>query len=82
MKPEIKYILSNYQQFMEPGEKLAARWLTEDWDGESNKFPSWLRNRIFQDFPGKLLDSPNELAQYILLRILRDHKSEIHFDKS
>ena len=67
---------------MEPSEKLAARWLTEDWDGNSNKFPSWLRIRIFKDFPGKLLDSPEELAQYILLRILRDHKSEIHIEKS
>ncbi|MEO9884166.1 MAG: hypothetical protein ABJR05_16755 [Balneola sp.] len=82
MKPETKYILSNYQHFMKSSEKLAARWLTEEWDGETTQFPSWLRNKIWTDFPPKVVDSPNELTQYILLRILRDHKSEIHFEKS
>ena len=67
---------------MAPSEKMAARWLTEDWDGKTQQFPSWLRNKIWEDFPAKFIDSPNELAQYILLRILRDHKSEIHFEKS
>ncbi len=67
---------------MKSSEKLAARWLTEEWDGETTQFPSWLRNKICTDFPPKVVDSPNELTQYILLRILRDHKSEIHFEKS
>ena len=67
---------------MEPSEKLAARWLTEEWDGKTTQLPSWLRNKIWPDFPAKMNDSPNEIAQYILLRILRDHKPEIHFEKS
>ncbi len=67
---------------MKPSEKLAARWLTEEWDGETKQFPSWLRNKIWSDFPYKMIDSPNELARHILLRILRDHKSEIQVEKS
>jgi len=65
---------------MTPGEKLAARWLTEEWDEETKKIPSWLKRRIWEDFPGKLIHSPDELAQFILLRILRDHKSEIRLE--
>ena len=64
---------------MRPHERMTARWLTEEWDREPGKMPSWLRDRIFVDFPAHLIDGdPNELARFILLRLLRDHKQEIH----
>jgi len=77
MKPDSSRILSAYQHLMRPHERLAARWLTETWDGETDKVPSWLRNRVFLDFPAHVLDAPPELARFIILRVLQDHRAEI-----
>lgn len=81
MDTRTKYILSNYQHLMSKDERLVARWLTEDWDNINTKLPSWLKNRVFESFPRKLLDSPNEIGRLILLRILKDHKSEVQLNK-
>ena len=66
---------------MEPHEKMVARWLTEDWDRESNNLPHWLSTRIHQSFTGKALNSPSALARVICLKLLKNHKHEMHLPK-
>lgn len=82
MNTKTRHTLANYHHLMEPHEKLAARWLIEEWDQEGAKLPSWLKWRIAEYYPHKLLSSSEELSKFIVLRILRDHKSEIHLDNS
>ncbi len=62
---------------MQPHEKMVARWLTEEWNGTDTEMPSWLRNRVWNDFPYKNLNDPNSLARLICLKLLENHKSEI-----
>lgn len=78
MNEKSRYLLANYQQLMEPDERIAARWLTEEWDGESKEVPKWIRSRTRISYPYKGLESPENLARAICLRLLKNHKSQIN----
>jgi len=77
MNDKEKHLLTNYQCFMQQHEKMAARWLTEEWDGKSIKMPSWLFNRIWEPYPRHILENPSNLAREICLKLLKNHKHEI-----
>ncbi len=72
-----KHLLASFQHLMRPHERLAARWLTEEWDGTSKKLPSWLRNRISLHYPISTWNDPEELARLIRLRLFADHRREL-----
>jgi hypothetical protein len=77
MNAQQKHLLTAFQHLMEPHELMAARWLTEEWDGSSSKVPAWLRQRIWMHYPSGTLDDPERLARCIRLRLLADHKPEL-----
>ncbi len=77
MNDKEKHLLTNYQHFMQPHEKMAARWLTEEWDRKSKEIPKWLRSKIWELCPRHILESPSNLARAICLKLLENHKHEI-----
>jgi len=77
MKPNEEYLLSNYQTLMLPHEKLVARWLTEEWDREEIKLPSWLSSRVRRNFTMRDFGKPEAMARVIYLRLLNEHKHEL-----
>ena len=81
MNSKQEYLIKHYQEFMEPHEQMVARWLTEDWDRESSKLPSWLHTRVWQSFTSKTLSDPNALARVLCLKLLKYHKHEMHLPK-
>jgi len=83
MNEKERHLLKNFQNFMRPHEKMVARWLIEEWNGADTEMPSWLRNRVRNNFPHKDLSNPNALARLICLKLLECHKNEIslHDDK-
>lgn len=74
---EEKHLLTNYQHFIQEHEKMAARWLIEEWDGKSIKLPSWLKNKIWEPYPQHIFENPSNLAKEICLKLLENHKHEI-----
>lgn len=42
---------------------MAARWLTEEWNRESIKFPKWLRNQMLRKQLLYLPESPEKPAK-------------------
>lgn len=77
MNDNESHLLSHYQNLMLPHEKLVARWLTEEWDGENQEIPKWLKTKVWSKFLFRDLKSPNKLARAICLKLLEKHKSEI-----
>ncbi len=62
---------------MQTHEQMVARWLTEVWNGTDTEMPSWLKNRVWNDFPHKHINNPNALARLICIKLLENHKNEI-----
>jgi len=56
---------------------MVARWLTEEWNGEEQVVPTWLRTRVWQEFTMRDFGNPNAMAREICLRLLKDHKKEM-----
>jgi len=77
MNKKEEHLLRNYQNLMQQHEKMAARWLTEEWDRESKEIPRWLKNKIWEPYPLKILNDPSSLARAICLKLLENHKYEI-----
>ncbi len=67
---------------MQSHEKMVARWLTEEWNGEDKEMPKWLKHKVWNDFPYRNLDSPDSLARLICLNLLEKHKHEISLPKN
>jgi len=51
MKENERHLLINYQNLMQPHERMVARWLTEEWNGTDKKMPRWLENKVWSEFP-------------------------------
>ncbi len=77
MNDKEKHLLANYQHFMQQHEKMAARWLTEEWDGKSKEIPKWLRNKVWEPYPQHIIKNPSNLAREICLKLLEKHNHEI-----
>ena len=77
MDDKQRHLLTTFQHLMEPHEKIAARWLTEEWDGKSSKVPAWLHQRIWMHYPAGTLDDPERLARLIRLRLLSERKADL-----
>ena len=77
MNKEHWHLLENYQHLMRDFEKMSARWLTEEWDRESEQFPSWLRTKLFQLHLKHLPETPEKLGKSICLNLLHEHKHDI-----
>ncbi|WP_334060962.1 hypothetical protein [Alteromonas sp. S005] len=70
-------VLTKYQNLMAPHERILARWLTEEWDGEGTELPSWLLNKIWNKYPSNCLNDPSALARKLFLKIMENNRSEI-----
>ena len=77
MNDKESHLLKNYQELMQPHEKIVARWLTEEWNQTDPEMPRWLKTRIWNNFPNRNLNDPNSLARIICLKLLENHKHEI-----
>ena len=77
MKVNEEHLLRNYQKFMDSHEKMVARWLTEEWDRESSKIPSWLSSKVHRHFTMRDFGNPSAMARVICLKLLESHKHEI-----
>jgi len=62
---------------MEPHERLVARWLTEEWDGEDQELPKWLKKHVWLNFTMRDFGKPHSMARAICLKLLENHKNEI-----
>lgn len=82
MNEKEKYLLKNYQHLMEPYEQITARWLTEEWDGETQKMPAWLRHRVWPEFRIRNFGKPDSMVKVICLKLLQNHKHEIKLLKT
>lgn len=81
MDKKHEHLLANYQYLMDSHEKMLARWLTEEWDRETEAIPRWLLQKISLKYPHKKLDKPVSLARDICLNLLQNHKHEITLPK-
>jgi hypothetical protein len=70
-------LLASFQHLMLPHEQLAARWLSEAWDGSSPVVPRWLHRRIWTHFPPNVRDDATRIAREICLRLLSEHRDEL-----
>lgn len=77
MNDKEAYLLKNYQSLMQPHEKMVARWLTEEWDGQEQKIPKWLHSRVWSKFTMRDFGNPKAMARAICLRLLENYKHEI-----
>ena len=77
MKSHLLIILTKYQNLMAPHEKILVRWLTEEWDGEGTELPSWLLNKIWNNYPSNCLNDPSALARKLFLKIMENNRGEI-----
>jgi len=77
MKNHHLIVLTKYQNLMAPHERILARWLTEEWDGEGTELPSWLMNKIWNKYPSNCLNDPSALARKLFLKIMENNRGEI-----
>ena len=82
MNEKEAYLLKNYQNLMEPHEQMVARWLTEEWDGQEQEIPKWLRNRVWLNFTMRDFGKPDSMARVICLKLLEKYKHEISLPKN
>lgn len=71
------YLLKNYQNLMQPHERIVARWLTEEWGGVTQEIPQWLRKRVWSHFTARDFGKPDAMARVICLKLLKNHKHVI-----
>ncbi len=81
MNDKQKHLLENYQHLMSNDEKMAVRWIVEEWDQENNRFPSWLSKNLFRMYGKHLPNEPSILVRKICLSLLSKHKDKISLPK-
>ena len=72
-----RYLLENYQDLLRPAERMVARSLVAA-DFDLHGIPKTVWNRIWQEFPGIDREDPWRLPIEICIRLLNDHRDQIH----
>ena len=72
-----QYLLTNYQHLMAPADRMIARSLIAA-DFELDRIPKSVWRRVWNDFPGIDRTDPWKIPIQICLRLLKNHRKEIH----
>lgn len=71
-----RYILTNFQHFMTPSERMLARSLVAA-DFHVKKIPRSVWNRIWRDFPGLSQPDRWKVPFLVCTRVLSKHRDQI-----
>ena len=72
-----RYLLVNYQHLMAPHERMIARSFVAA-DFNLDQIPRVVWDRVWLEFPGIERKDPWKLPIQICVRLLHDHRHEIH----
>ena len=76
-----RYLLQHYQHLLTTSERMIARSLVAA-DFDLDAIPKTVWRRVWLDFPGIDLSDPWRLPIVICIRLLHEHRDEIHLPDS
>lgn len=72
-----RYLLANYQHLMPAADRMIAQSLVAS-GFDLDRIPRGVWQRVWLNFPGIDRGDPWKLPIEICLRLLKDHRNEIH----